>query len=52
MTMAELWLDFSLMITLRIMRWNTVLAYTNRVFRDTSAWYHIVISLIQHKHSR
>ena len=30
--------------TLRIMGGNTVWLNTNRVFRDTSAWYHIVIS--------
>ena len=31
--------------TLRLVQYNIVLFATNRVFRDTSAWYHIVVAV-------
>jgi hypothetical protein len=42
---GRLFVRFDTNDTLRIATGSTVLRVTNRVFRDTSAWYHIVVSI-------
>jgi len=42
---GRLFVRFDTDDTLRIATGSTVLRVTNRVFRDTSAWYHIVIAI-------